>query len=94
MQNNQPLTPAEALQELQRILQEDTDTIPKGWHTAQDLADAWGLSLERASVMLRRSVAKGICERRKFRIKPNSICKPVWHYFVSAQPAAQEPVKQ
>ena len=91
---NQALSPADALKEIQRLLKDDTDAIPDNWHTAQQLADAWGLSLERASAMLLQAVGKGIAERKKFRISAGSVVRPVWHYQIYASPLASPPAKK
>jgi hypothetical protein len=89
MQNHQPLTPAEALKELQRLLKDDTDVVPEGWYTIKQLQALWDMSS--AERLVRRAVAEGMAEMKKFRIDVGAFVKPVPHYKFHARPLASQP---
>jgi hypothetical protein len=52
-------------------------TRPPGYETAEEVADAFGMSLCRASQILRESVSKGKAERIEGRNQNGRVC---WFY--------------
>lgn len=56
------------------------DEVPKGWHTAAEIATQIGRSQPHTSKLLRTGVADGSVERRDYRIRTGNRLYPVGHY--------------
>ena len=61
------------------------DEVPRGWYTAQQVAQARGVARCTAGEQLRRGVSAGTIQRRKFRVDCGNRIVGVWHYRVRAE---------
>lgn len=72
------------LQTALSIAQERTapkvDVVPDGFLTLEQIAVEWRLSASHATRLLRRLVADGLAETRKFRVPSNRGPYPIPHY--------------
>ena len=57
------------------------DKVPRGWRTSPQWAAKWKVRPEYASRMLASGVAKGITQKRLYRVRTASgIVRAIWHY--------------
>lgn len=74
----------EALALLRRELSSDVETVPDGWRTSQQWADAWGLSRPHTFTMLSAGLSAGRVEKCDFKIQTPSGVRRVPHYRVKS----------
>jgi hypothetical protein len=56
------------------------DAVPDGWFTLQQIADARQRNPCTVSVTLRKLLAEGRAQKQTFRIRANTLVRPVAHY--------------
>lgn len=80
-----PLSPVEALQELQRVLKEQTDIVPEGFYTVKQLHVAWGLSISEAGRRARQAFDLGLADRQTFKVDVGHAVRGTPHYRFHAK---------
>lgn len=74
------LTPAEALQEIQRTLKEKTDLVPDGFFTVKQLAAQWGKSISQTSKLVTQAVDDKLAEMDLFKVNVGYTSRSTPHY--------------
>ena len=63
-----------------RTASNQPDTVPPGWRTSRQWAEAWKIPHSSASKYLRDGEEQGLIEARRFRIVTGRGVYPVPHY--------------
>jgi hypothetical protein len=74
------LTPAEALQEIQRTLREKTDPVPEGFFTVKELAAQWGKSISQTTKLITSATEEGLTEMAMFKVNVGYVSRATAHY--------------
>jgi hypothetical protein len=74
------LTPAEALQEIQRTLREKTDLVPEGFFTVKQLAAQWDKSIAQTSKLVTKAMDDGLAEMGLFKVCVGYTSRSTPHY--------------
>ena len=74
------LSPADALQEIQRTLREKTDLVPEGFYTVKQLALLWNKSASQTRALVSSAVKEGLAEMQMFRVDVGQTSRPTPHY--------------
>lgn len=79
-----PAVAISSLNELAKLaasaLRGHPETVPAGWHTAEEIAAQVGVSPAHARKAIYKIKAEGLVESRKFRIQCGERVLPVPHY--------------
>ena len=67
----------DAIEEFTGIL---ADEVPAGWLTTEEIADSCGRTTQHTSDTLRKMIANGRAERRKYRINRGGVLRAMYHY--------------
>lgn len=80
---------AKKFKELQYLMMlGDSEEVPHGWYTRQQVAKGFGKSCGYADKILSDFIRKGFAERKMFRVPTASGVRPVPHFsFVTANEA-------
>ena len=60
-----------------------TETVPEGWFTMKQIAEAEGLSIEQTTKKIRKNIEDGYISVQKFKINSGSVCRPIHHYSLN-----------
>jgi hypothetical protein len=72
----------EALALLRREISGSVETVPDGWRTCQQWAEAWSLSRPHTSTLLSSGIPAGRVEMREFKVQTPAGVRRVPHYRV------------
>lgn len=72
---------SDLLGRLRKALNQEVESVPPGWKTANQLCVEWDLQTAQVLKLLRAGIKKGIIETQKFRIEcPSRMSYPIPHY--------------
>jgi hypothetical protein len=73
----------EALALLRRELDKtNSETVPDGWRTARQWAEAWGLQRAHTTALIRAGIEAGRVEMREFKVSSAAGIRRMPHYRV------------
>lgn len=62
------------------LAKENTDVVPAGWQTIEQISKETGKSVSQVTKVLKRGIDKKIVQTKKYRILTGSRTFPVVHY--------------
>ncbi|NDC18765.1 MAG: hypothetical protein EBZ87_00645 [Microbacteriaceae bacterium] len=74
---------------LQVVLQKQTDEIPEGWLTSEEVGRQMNIKFGQASKFLRIMIKDGLVEKRKFKViskHGTGLVRPTEHYRLIYEP--------
>jgi hypothetical protein len=61
------------------------ETVPEGWYTMKQIAQADNLSVEQTTKKVRTMIDQGVLVSCKFKIRSGNVVRPILHYSLSGQ---------
>ena len=78
--DNAPLTPNQILAKMGDLRRNEVEKIPKGYYTARQLAQEWGIGLRTAQKKLEELVDGKKINRILLRVRVSNHIRKVYHY--------------
>jgi Fic family protein len=78
--DNAPLTPNQILAKMGDLRRNEVEKIPKGYYTARQLSQEWGIGLRTAQKKLEELVDEKKINKVLLRIRVSNHIRKVYHY--------------